>query len=56
MTRNSDINFMKARFYETQSRMIIPEIMLDETFPMEDAKEIPGIKQQKKLTIEITIM
>jgi hypothetical protein len=47
---------MKARFYETKSKMIIPEVMLDETFPMDEVKEIPDMKQQKRLTIEITIM
>lgn len=45
MTRNSDVSFMKSRFYELKSKMIIPEIMLEESFTMEEIKEISDIKQ-----------
>jgi hypothetical protein len=56
MTRNADISFMKSRFYDTYSKLVIPEIMFEQAFSTEEFKEISDIKTQKKITIEITIV
>jgi hypothetical protein len=56
MTRNADISYMKSRFYDTFSKLVIPEVMFNEEFTTEEYKEVADIKSQKRITIDVTII
>lgn len=55
MTRNVDVNYMKTKYSELYCKMIIPENMFEQEFPLEDLKEIEEFKEQNKVTINIVI-